>query len=111
SVPGIADAYAAVECNDQGLVVNENLRKMGIEIPIERKESNRKKSKGMKLGVVVDKWNKPYIINECLQPEIDNGDAANPLLPRLVVPFLAFWKEAQTYSYLYNEKAENRPEG
>ena len=110
SVAGMPDTYAAVENNDQGNTVNNTLLRMGIQVPIERKENDRKNSKGRKLGVVMDRWNKSFIIHECLSPEIHAGDPSNPVLPRLVVPFMGFWREAQTYVYKYSDKTTTRPE-
>src|SRR5690606_9677475 len=90
TVKGVPECHAAVENNDLGQTVNEGLFKMGVPIIIQRNENSRRKRKGVKIGVVMDKYTKPYAVNKCLQPEIDGSDEHHPHLPRLAVPFMGF---------------------
>ncbi len=110
SVPGWSNAWHSIEHNDQGLLVAEVMIRLGVNGHISRNERNKKKKMEGKYGVHVNRWSKPHIINGCLQPEIDNGDPVNPHLPRLVCPFVDFWKECETFVYKYPDKTENRPE-
>ena len=110
SMPGWGHAWHAIEHNDQGLLVAEVMIKLGVNGHISRNERNKKKKIEGKYGVNINRWSKPHIINGCLQPEIDNGDEANPLLPRLVCPFVDFWKECETFVYKYPDKTDMRPE-
>lgn len=110
SKDGWPHAYASVEANNEGGTFNDTLDKIGIVVHVNRNESNMNKKATKRLGVFLDRWNKPIIINDHLQPEISTADAGNELLPRLVVPFMDFWKECQTFVYKYNTKQEMRPE-
>lgn len=110
TIPGMRHAWHAIENNNNGKVVNEVVTRLGVHGHINRNESSRKKKREARYGVSTTRHNKSHIINDSLQPEIDNGYPANPLLPRLVCPFIDFWRECETYVYKYPEKTENRPE-
>lgn len=107
--PGWPHAYVFVECNTDTVVL-ETMDRMGLWVALNTSEASVKKKKTPRLGIFADKWNKPYIIKECLQPEISTPAAEGSLLPRLFVPFMDFWKEARTYVYKYSDKTDMRPE-
>lgn len=109
SLPGWSNAWHAVEHNEMGILINETMTKLGVFGHINRNERNKKKKKEARYGVNVTKWNKTHIIDG-LKQEVDNGDPAMPLLPRLVNPFIDFWKECETYVYKYADKTDIRPE-
>lgn len=110
SKPGWSNAWHAVENNEMGVLVNEAMNKLGVYGHINRNERHKNKKQEARYGVSVTRHNKSHIVNDCLQPEIDNGDPAVPLLPRLVCPFIDFWKECETYVYKYPDKTDIRPE-
>lgn len=110
SMPGWPNAWHAIEHNDQGLLVAEVMIKLGVNGHISRNERNKKKKIEAKYGVHVNRWSKTHIINGCLQPEIDNPDPGMENMPRLVCPFVDFWKECETYVYKYPDKTDMRPE-
>jgi hypothetical protein len=109
SMPGWMHASHSIEGNE-GLVAIETMERLGVHGHINRNERNKKKPREPRFGVWVTRHNKSHIINECLQPEIESPDPENPLLPRLVNPFIEFWQECETYVYKYPDKTENRPE-
>jgi len=110
SIPAAPNAWAVIEHNGDGKLVCEVMVEMGLHVHISRNEAQIKRGFMPRLGVVVSGHNKNKILNQYMKPEINNGDAANPLLPRLVCPFMEFWVECSTFIYKYSDKTENRPE-
>lgn len=103
-------AWAAVEWNELGLVVNETMDLLGIQLHVSKSEDKIRNKRGPYLGVVIQPHNKNRLITKHLVPEINNSDPNNPDFPRLYCPFLEFWLECSTFVHKSPEGTAVRPD-
>src|SRR5690606_5541237 len=110
TIPGYPECWTAPEWNGNGYEVANAMMGMGVYVHISRSTDQRKQKRKTYYGVKIDPHNKFTLITTHIKPEIDRSHPENELLPHLVVPFMGFWKECETFVFKYNEKLENRPE-
>ncbi len=84
-----------VEWNDQGLVVNNEMARMGCDMQMSQSLDKATSQFENRLGIVNSKANRTRMITEDLLPMVSTLDAKG--MPVFKMPFYKFWQQAKTF--------------